>query len=70
MCFNPSPSSPSSPSPPTQDWSISADKDNLGIDWHVPSLEELSLVDRILAEFLEPELDTLRAFMGGEELER
>lgn len=38
--------------------------------WHVPSEDELKLVDRFLEEFLEPEMIRLRAFMSGEPLER
>ena len=41
-----------------------------GIQWHVPSLEELLLVDRILGEFLWPEMERLKEFMAGGELDR
>ena len=40
------------------------------MQWHLPSKEELKLVDRFLEEFLEPELTRLRAYMNGEPLER
>lgn len=46
------------------------DEANPDIEWHIPSLEELRLVDRILVEFLLPEMERLRGFMAGEVLER
>jgi hypothetical protein len=33
-------------------------------------MDELLLVDRILVEFLLPEMERLKGFMAGEELER
>lgn len=57
-------------SPIGQDWSIPVDQDAAGIEWHVPSLEELKLVDRILVELLWPEMEHLREFMAGAEIER
>ena len=46
------------------------EEDHADIEWHVPSQEELRLADRILVEFLQPEMDSLRAFMAGQEMER
>ena len=53
-----------------QDWAKAGDIHNLKMHWHVPSENELKLVDRFLEEFLEPEMIRLRAFMNGEPLER
>ena len=53
-----------------QDWSVSVDEDDAGIQWHLPTVEELTLADRILVEFLQPEMDSLRDFMAGQEMER
>lgn len=53
-----------------QDWSAPGDIDDLGIKWHVPSKEELELTDRFLFTFLQPEIDRLRRFIGGETLDR
>ena len=49
-----------------QDWAVPMDKDNLGLIWNVPSLQDLQLVDRVLNEFLRPEMEGLRSFMAGE----
>ena len=46
------------------------DQDAADIEWHVPGLEELKLVDRILVELLWPEMERLREFMAGAEIER
>ena len=53
-----------------QDWGKAGDINKLKMHWHIPSEAELELVDRFLAEFLEPELVRLRAFMNGETLDR
>ena len=45
-------------------------EDDPGIEWHIASLEELAMVDKILCECLWPEMEALRRFMGGEEMER
>ena len=44
--------------------------EDVGIEWHIPSADELQLVDRILVELLQPEIDRLRSFMAGEDMER
>lgn len=46
------------------------DEDAASIRWHLPTLEELLMVDRVLVEFLLPEMERLRAFMAGEDIER
>ena len=38
----------------------------MDVSWHIPSLEDLQLVDRVLDEFLRPEIERLRSFMAGE----
>ena len=53
-----------------QDWSEPGDLDNLGLEWHVPSVNELQMTDRLLEEFLQPEFDRLQAFMEGEAMDR
>lgn len=53
-----------------QDWAKAGDIHSLKMYWHIPSEDELKLVDRFLEEFLEPEMNRLRAFMNGEPLER
>ena len=53
-----------------QDWSAPGDLDNLGLEWHVPSVKELQMTDRLLEEFLQPEFDRLQAFMEGEAMDR
>lgn len=42
------------------------DNDDLGLSWHVPSLADLTMADRVLDEFLRPEIESLRAFMAGD----
>jgi len=42
------------------------DKDNLDLSWYIPSLQDLQLVDRVLDEFLRPEIESLRSFMAGQ----
>ena len=42
----------------------------LGMKWHTPSDPELDLADRILEEFLQPELERLQAFIDGDTLDR
>ena len=42
------------------------DGDCLGVRWHMPSDEDLKMVDRVLDEFLRPKIESLRAFMAGE----
>lgn len=42
------------------------DRNNLGLKWHIPSEEDLKMVDRVLDEFLRPEIESLQAFMAGE----
>jgi len=53
-----------------QDWAVAGDLNHLGLKWHVPSVEELQMTDRLLEEFLQPELDKLQAFMQGEAMDR
>lgn len=54
----------------TQEWGAAGDIDNLNLTWHVPSLEELELTDRLLHTFLTPEIQRLRAFMEGQNMDR
>ena len=54
----------------TQEWGAAGDIDNLNLTWHVPSLEELELTDRLLHTFLTPEIQRLRSFMGGQTMDR
>lgn len=53
-----------------QDWAVAGDLNHLGLEWHMPSVEELQMTDRLLEEFLQPELDRLQAFMQGEAMDR
>jgi len=53
-----------------RDWAVAGDLNHLGLEWHVPSVEELQMTDRLLEEFLQPELDRLQAFMQGEAMDR
>ncbi len=49
---------------------MAGDIHHLNISWHEPSNEELALVERVLSEFLLPEMDRLQAFMDGESMDR
>ena len=49
---------------------MAADIHKLGLKWHVPSEDELLLADRLLLEFLQPEVDKLKRFMKGEAMDR
>ena len=51
-----------------QDWGASADIEKM--KWHVPVLEELSFADRLMQEFLQPEIDRLENFMEESSLDR
>ena len=53
-----------------QDWAAAADVNTMSISWHVPKLEELLLVDKLLSEFLQPAFDELRAFVDGKSTDR
>ena len=54
----------------TQDWAVPGNFQKLGIQWHIPSDEELQLVDRLLEEFLAPEMERLKASFTGESMNR
>ena len=34
-----------------QDWAVAGDLNHLGLEWHVPSVEELQMTERLLEEF-------------------
>ena len=54
---------------PLQEWACAGDIEALGLQWHLPSEEELALADRLLHEFLQPELSCIEAMVergGGE----
>lgn len=46
-----------------QDWSAPGDFKNLGLHWHEPSPEEIQLCEKLLQEFLKPELNMLKEFI-------
>lgn len=43
-----------------QDWSAPGDFKNLGLHWHEPSPEEIQLCEKLLQEFLKPEVNMLK----------
>ena len=48
-----------------QEWGKPGDIHNLGIDWHIPSDEELSAAQKLIDEFLSDELTKLSEFARG-----
>lgn len=61
--------------PPTEhlyirDWGKPGNLDNLGVNWHLPSKEELSFIDELMKEHLIAELDVIQKFMEGKTLTR
>ena len=54
----------------TQDWAAAGNIHELAMQWHTPSELELDLVDRLLVEFMLPELQRLQAFIDGDSLDR
>lgn len=50
-----------------QDWGRPGDLWNLEIQWHVPSVEEISLAFYLLDLILQPELQRLKRFAEGEQ---
>nr|UCK81620.1 proteasome activator complex subunit 4 [Arenicola marina] len=52
-------SAPFSEQFPIRDWGRSGRVEELEMQWHVPSAEELTLASELLATFLAPELDTI-----------
>ena len=54
----------------TQDWAVPGNFQKLGMQWHIPSDEELQLVGRLLEEFLAPEMERLKASFTGESMNR
>ncbi|KAF7220060.1 proteasome activator complex subunit 4A isoform X2 [Nothobranchius furzeri] len=52
---------------PIKDWGRPGDLWNLDIQWHVPSVEEISLAFYLLDLILQPELQRLQRFAKGEE---
>ena len=53
-----------------QDWAVAADVNTMSISWHVPKVEELVFVDKLLSEFLQPAFDELGAFVDGKSTDR
>eukprot|EP00731_Ephydatia_muelleri_P029038 Em0020g682a len=53
-----------------RDWALPADTKELKINWHVPSHEELQAAERVMSEFLQPQLDSLEEFMRGKSMSR
>ncbi|CAN7938235.1 unnamed protein product [Ixodes hexagonus] len=51
---------------PIRDWGRAGDLENLGIQWHLPSPEELACAKELLDEFLHPELTALLRWSEGE----
>ena len=49
-----------------QDWGKPGDIHNLGIDWHIPTNEEISAAQKLVDEFLSDELETVSKFARGE----
>uniref|UniRef100_A0AAX7SGS9 Proteasome activator subunit 4 n=1 Tax=Astatotilapia calliptera TaxID=8154 RepID=A0AAX7SGS9_ASTCA len=52
---------------PIKDWGRPGDLWNLEIQWHVPSVEEISLAFYLLDLILQPELQRLKRFAEGEQ---
>uniref|UniRef100_A0A1A7WAV3 Proteasome (Prosome, macropain) activator subunit 4 n=1 Tax=Iconisemion striatum TaxID=60296 RepID=A0A1A7WAV3_9TELE len=52
---------------PIKDWGRPGDLWNLDIQWHVPSVEEISLAFYLLDLILQPELQRLQRFAKGEQ---
>lgn len=50
-----------------QDWGRPGDLWNLEIQWHVPSVKEISLAFYLLDLILQPELQRLKRFAEGEQ---
>lgn len=50
-----------------QDWGRPGDLWNLEIQWHVPSVEEISFAFYLLDLILQPELQRLKRFAEGEQ---
>ena len=42
-----------------RDWGITCDIDNLNVQWHIPSKEEIDFVNELHNEFLIPQFDIL-----------
>ncbi|XP_070577632.1 proteasome activator complex subunit 4-like isoform X2 [Ptychodera flava] len=55
---------------PVRDWVKPGDLHNLGIDWHVPTIESRDFAKKLLEIFLHPELEKLKKFIRGETLSR
>ena len=53
-----------------QDWALPADTKELKISWHVPTHEQLQAAEKVMSEFLQPQLDRLEEFMGGKAMSR
>lgn len=53
-----------------QDWAASGDFKDLGLCWHEPSPEETHLCEKILHEFLKPELNMLEEFINKKHTDR
>lgn len=48
-----------------QDWGMSCRVEDANIKWYIPNEEGLAFVNRLLGEFLRPELQSLQEFMDG-----
>ena len=53
-----------------QDWAASGNFNHLRLCWHEPSPEEIHLCEKILHEFLKPELNTLEEFINKKHTDR
>lgn len=48
-----------------RDWGVSCKLEEANIKWHTPSFDELKLVDKLLEDFLRPEIQILQDFMDS-----
>ncbi|XP_013404552.1 proteasome activator complex subunit 4 [Lingula anatina] len=55
---------------PIRDWAKPGDLDNMGVEWHVPSEEEMEFAKQLLEDCLLPELHKLEQFCNGQKMDR
>ena len=53
-----------------QDWSAPGNFKQLNLQWHEPNSDEMQMLDKLLHEFLEPEMNHLKAFVNGKYMDR
>lgn len=53
-----------------QDWAASGNFNHLRLCWHEPNPEEIHLCEKILHEFLKPELNMLEEFINKKHTDR